>query len=105
MAKPADVAVGTGALQRFSGLDDASRGAALEARAAEYFERFLSACEGFAHANDMGQPVAGVNTSRHDAYRLMLRLGFKPMLQGVAMQLGNTPGHNRAECFVIDDWR
>jgi hypothetical protein len=71
----------------------------------EHFGRLLVACEALAHANDTEQLVAGVNTSRHDAYRLMLDSGFKAMMQGVAMQLGNMPGHNRADCFVIDDWR
>lgn len=75
------------------------------ARAAHHFERLLSACEALAHANGMGQLLAGVNTARHDAYRLMLGRGFRTMLQGVAMQLANAPGYNRADCFVIDDWR
>lgn len=74
-------------------------------RAAEHFDRMLAACEAFAHANDTMQLLAGVNTARHDAYRCMLDRGFKPLMQGVAMQLGNAPGHNRADCFVIDDWR
>jgi GNAT superfamily N-acetyltransferase len=74
-------------------------------RAAHDFERLLSACDALAHANGMSQLMAGVNTSRHDAYRLMLGRGFRTMMQGVAMQLANAPGHNRADCFVIDDWR
>ena len=74
-------------------------------RAAHHFERLLSACEALAHAHGMAQLVAGVNTSRHDAYRLMLGRGFRTMMQGVAMQLANAPGFNRADCFVIDDWR
>jgi GNAT superfamily N-acetyltransferase len=74
-------------------------------RAAAHFERLLSACEALARAHGMARLVAGVNTSRHDAYRLMLGRGFRTMLQGVAMQLANAPGYNRADCFVIDDWR
>ena len=74
-------------------------------RAATHFERLLSACEALAQAHGMQQLVAGVNTSRHDAYRLMLDRGFRAMLQGVSMQLANAPGYNRADCFVIDDWR
>ena len=35
----------------------------------------------------------------------MLDRGFRATLQGVAMQLANAPGYNRADCFVIDDWR
>lgn len=74
-------------------------------RVAEHFDRLLSACEAFAHANDTGQLMAGVNTARHDAYRRMLDRGFKTIVQGVAMQRDNAPGHNRADCYVIDDWR
>lgn len=81
-------------------------GAARPGPAADaYFERLLSACEAMAHARGMAQLMAGVNTSRHDAYRQMLARGFRTVLQGVAMQLGNAPGYNRADCFVIDDWR
>ncbi|QNP40519.1 GNAT family N-acetyltransferase [Lysobacter solisilvae (ex Woo and Kim 2020)] len=75
------------------------------AHAAAHFERLLSASEALAHANGMEKLVAGVNTSRHDAYRRMLDRGFRTMMQGVAMQLDNAPGYNRADCFVIDDWR
>lgn len=73
--------------------------------AAARFERLLSACEALANARGMEQLVAGVNTTRHDAYRQMLARGFKTVLQGVAMQQGNAPGYNRPDCFVIDDWR
>ena len=51
------------------------------------------------------QVMAGVNTSRHDAYRCMLGRGYRTVVQGVAMQQHNALGHNRADCFVIDDWR
>lgn len=74
-------------------------------RVADCFERLLSACEMLAHARGMEQLMAGVNTSRHDAYRLMLGRGFRSMMHGVAMQAANAPGYNRADCFVIDDWR
>lgn len=70
-----------------------------------HFERLLSACEAMAHARGMTQLMAGVNTSRHDAYRQVLARGFRTVLQGVAMQQGNALGYNRADCFVIDDWR
>ena len=72
---------------------------------AEHFARLLSACEALAHASAAAQLLAGVNTARHDAYRCMLDRGFRPVIQGVAMQLDNAPGFNRADCFVIDDWR
>lgn len=81
-------------------------GAALPgSRAAAHFDRLLSACEAAAQARSMQQLMAGVNTARHDAYRRMLGRGFRTAIQGVAMQTANEPGYNRADCFVIDDWR
>jgi len=73
--------------------------------AAHNFERLLTACEALAAARGLGQLVAGVNTARHEAYRLMLARGFRTLLQGVAMLGPNDPAFNRADCFVIDDWR
>jgi hypothetical protein len=49
--------------------------------------------------------VAGVNTSRQEAYGAMLERGFRADIQGVAMHRPNTDGYNRAALFVIDDWR
>ncbi|GAB3092873.1 GNAT family N-acetyltransferase [Lysobacter terrae] len=69
------------------------------------FERLLAACEALAQERGLGQVMAGVNTSRHDAYRRMLARGYRTVVQGVAMQQHNAVGHNRADCYVIDDWR
>jgi hypothetical protein len=65
----------------------------------------LAACEALASVRGIEQLVAGVNTARHDAYRMMLERGFRTFLEGVAMQRPNAPGYNRPDCFVIDDWR
>jgi GNAT superfamily N-acetyltransferase len=75
------------------------------ARAERHFARLLDACTALAATEGLGQVVAGINTARLAAYRHMLEQGFRTMMQGVAMQSGVDPGHNRADCFVIDDWR
>ncbi|MGH9540400.1 MAG: GNAT family N-acetyltransferase [Terriglobales bacterium] len=75
------------------------------AGAAARFERLLAACEALAVERGAGRVIAGVNTARHDAYRALLRQGFRAEFLGVAMQRPNQPGFNRPDCFVIDDWR
>jgi hypothetical protein len=49
--------------------------------------------------------VAGVNTARHEAYRLMLERNFRTEIQGVSMHRPNEAGYNRPGVFLIDDWR
>lgn len=73
--------------------------------ASQHFDRLIFACEAMARSHGMARLLAGVNTSRHAAYLQMLARGFRNMIQGVAMQQGNAAGHNRADQFVIDDWR
>lgn len=76
------------------------------AEAGDRFERLLDACEAFAAASGLGRLVAGVNTGRLDAYRRMLRRGYRAELLGLSMRrwpesLGfDGPGH-----YVIDDLR
>jgi hypothetical protein len=47
---------------------------------------------------------AGVNLNRSDAYRQMLRRGFRTDIQGVAMHKPDAPAYNRPEVLVVDDW-
>ena len=49
--------------------------------------------------------VAGVNSERSEAYRLMLAYGFRIEMQGIAMHRPNESGYNRSEAYLIDDWR
>ena len=49
--------------------------------------------------------VAAVNMARHEAYSRMLERGFRTDFQGVAMHRPNEPGYNRADVYLIDDWR
>lgn len=72
--------------------------------AGERFSALLHACDAFALA--LGVPLeAGINLAREEAYQRMRAHGFKAFAQGVSMQRPHTPGHNRGDVFVIDDWR
>ncbi len=74
------------------------------AGAGERFDKLLDACEAFASAR--GASIeAGVNLAREDAYRRMRAHGYRVAMQGVAMQRPHVDGFNRADAYVIDDWR
>ncbi|MGE0225720.1 MAG: GNAT family N-acetyltransferase [Acetobacteraceae bacterium] len=69
------------------------------------FMRLLDACEAAAGARAPGRLIAGVNAERHHACRLMMEAGFRTLISGVAMLCPNEASYNRADCFVMDDWR
>ena len=69
------------------------------------FERLLAACESFAAERGLERVDAGVNLARREAYRAMMRAGYRTAMQGVAMQKPDGPGFNRPDVYVIDDWR
>jgi hypothetical protein len=72
--------------------------------AGERFDNLLDACEAFAFSH--GAIVeAGVNLAREDAYRRLRSHGYQVAMQGVAMQRPHADGFNRADAYVIDDWR
>ena len=73
--------------------------------AGEVFERLLEACEALTASRGLTRLVAGVNTARGDAYRRMLARGYRADLVGVAMERPDEPGYNRADVYVMDDWR
>jgi len=73
--------------------------------APKLFGHLLEACEAVASETACREILAGVNTARHPAYRLMIERGFRTVLEGVAMLRPNEFGHNRPDCFVIDDLR
>lgn len=74
-------------------------------KAGEHFEQLLDLCEAFGYQQGLTKLLAGVNTSRYEAYGKMLNLGFQTEIIGVAMQKPNEPGFNRPDVFVLDDWR
>jgi GNAT superfamily N-acetyltransferase len=76
------------------------------ADAAGRFERLLDACESFAAGSGHGHVVAGVNTGRLDAYRRLLRRGFRIDRIGVSMCLRpEGPHFDTPDRHVIDDLR
>jgi hypothetical protein len=75
------------------------------ARAAADFEHLVGACEGFAASHGAPRLVAGINTARRDAYRILLQRGFAADLIGVTMHRPDEPGYSRPDAYVIDDWR
>ncbi len=73
--------------------------------AGEHFTRLLSACEAFAEASGMAHVTAGVNMGCDEAYRQMLKSGFRTDMYGIAMQQPNEAGYNRSGVYLISDWR
>jgi GNAT superfamily N-acetyltransferase len=74
------------------------------AGAGDRFEKLLNACDAFASSG--GKTLeAGMNLAREDAYRRMRSHGFQVTTQGVAMMRPHACGYNRADTYVIDDWR
>jgi GNAT superfamily N-acetyltransferase len=79
------------------------------ARNGEAFDKLLDAIDAFASSR-AASIEAGVNLAREDAFRRMRAHGYRTDRQGVAMQRPhaaglNHEGFNRADAFVIDDWR
>jgi N-acetylglutamate synthase-like GNAT family acetyltransferase len=76
------------------------------AGAGERFERLLEACESFAAASGLRTVTAGVNTGRLDAYRRMLRRGYRTATTGISMRLRpGEPDFDGPGDYVIDDLR
>jgi RimJ/RimL family protein N-acetyltransferase len=73
--------------------------------AGQLFEQLLDLCESLTVAQGMSRLIAGINTSRDEAYRRMLARGFCSEIIGVAMHRPNEPGYNRPDVFALDDWR
>jgi GNAT superfamily N-acetyltransferase len=69
------------------------------------FRQLVAACEALAVARGATRLVAGINTARRDAYRILIDCGFRAFFNGIAMQRPDEMGFNRPDCFVMDDWR
>ena len=69
------------------------------------FEHLLDVCEALAAERGLQRMEAGVNLNRSQAYRQMLRRGFRTDIQGVAMHKPDSHAYNRPDAFVVDDWR
>lgn len=68
------------------------------------FQKLLGACEAYARKQGVGRLMAGINTGRKDAYRVMLRYGFRVSLLKVTMHRPNQPAYDAPEVFVMDRW-
>lgn len=68
------------------------------------FDKLLEACEAFA-ASRHADIEAGVNLAREGAFRQIKSRGYRVVAQLVSMQRPHTAGFNRADAYVIDDWR
>src|ERR1700730_18626385 len=74
------------------------------AGAGERVDKLLD--DGEAFASSRGATLeAGVNLAREDAYRRLRSHAYRVTMQGVAMQSPHADGFNRADAYVIDDWR
>jgi hypothetical protein len=49
--------------------------------------------------------LAGVNTARHAAYRILVACSLPTELQGVTMHRPNEPGYRRLGVDLFDEWR
>lgn len=67
--------------------------------------QLMDAVEAFASVRGAGSVVAGVNTARERAWRLLVARGFRTLMQGVAMHRPNAPLTSYPDAFVLDDWR
>jgi GNAT superfamily N-acetyltransferase len=74
------------------------------ARDGARFSALLESCDAYAAVRGVNIE-AGVSLARQDAFRRMRAHGYQAVVQGVAMQRPNAEGFNRADAYVIDDWR
>ncbi len=71
--------------------------------ASERFDRLLEACDAFARARN-AELEAGVSLASKDAFLRMRAHGYRAAAQGVKMHRPHQ-GFDRADAFVMEDWR
>jgi GNAT superfamily N-acetyltransferase len=70
------------------------------------FRRLLDGVEYLARRRSANKITTGVNLARREAFRSLLEFGFRTSMQGVAMETGDpSSGYNRADVYILDDWR
>jgi ribosomal protein S18 acetylase RimI-like enzyme len=79
--------------------------AAVRPGAEAQFARLVESCEGLAASVGAERLIAGVNSGRRTAYKLLQGRGYRADLNGLAMHRPDVPGYDRPDVFVIDDWR
>ena len=66
----------------------------------------LKACRDYGRSRGVTKLTTGVNLARREAFRTLTKLGFRTVMQGVAMETGDVlEGYNRAGVYILDDWR
>ena len=101
------------ALCHFGPMSEASQGQLLVKFAAvrpgrdapDLFRALLRACEALAAGRGAKRLVAGTNSGRSDAYRIMKEHDFRTDANGIAMMRPATEGYNLPHIYAIDDWR
>ena len=76
-------------------------------KAAEYFDRLLTACEAYAAAQGAQRLIAGISLARQPAYEQMRTRGFQPEVVGVCMHKPNEPatlGKTRLSLMIGGSW-
>jgi hypothetical protein len=74
-------------------------------KASDHFTTLLDAAAALARSVGMVNVLAGVNTSREEAYLQMLQRGFRSRMHLILMHRPNEAGYCRGGLFVLDDWR
>ena len=74
-------------------------------KAADHFAAMLDAAGALAQSVGMVNLLAGVNTSREEAYRQMMARGFRSRMHLIIMHRPNEPGYCCPGVFLLDDWR
>jgi GNAT superfamily N-acetyltransferase len=74
-------------------------------QAARGFELLLDACRKLAADRGASVLLAGVNAGCDRAWTAMTAHGFRPVMQGVAMDRPDEAGYHTSDSYIIDDWR
>ena len=75
------------------------------ADARDRFGRLIRNCLAHAFHHGLGRVIMGVNTGRHDAYRVLLECGFRSEFQGVRMHRPMVDMFDTPDAYALDDWR
>lgn len=73
--------------------------------AAARLTRLIAGCEAFARARGIVQISASLSTGRIGAYQLLVALGFRTQIGGIAMHRPYQEAYDRPDVFALDDWR
>ncbi|HYL68989.1 MAG TPA: GNAT family N-acetyltransferase [Candidatus Limnocylindria bacterium] len=70
------------------------------------FLRLLNGIEYLAAHRGAFKITAGVNLARRQVFQSLFTCGYRTQMQGLAMETGDaSSGYNRADVYILDDWR